>query len=179
MKNLLVLSLVSGCYAVAAADTLTGDTQLRLRAHTKYANGLNLGGYILSEPYNNVWGNLEINGLEGTGTIFIDRADGNSKPGNADVLLLTDADIAMIQSGQTVDLILSAEQMTLGNGVSELSNIYRQDSEGNLIKMSDDFKIVADYDNNKVYAMPEPATATLSLLALAGLASRRRRHEKH
>lgn len=90
-------------------------------------------------------------------------------------VVLTDADIAMIQAGQTVDLILSAEQITLGNGVSELSNIYRQDSEGNLIKMSDDFKIVADSDNNKVYAMPEPATATLSLLALAGLCVRRRR----
>lgn len=90
-------------------------------------------------------------------------------------VVLTDADIAMIQSGHTVDLILSAEQMTLGNGVSELSNIYRQDSEGNLIKLSSDFKIVADDVNHKIYAMPEPATATLSLLALAGLAARRRR----
>ena len=32
------------------------------------------------------------------------------------------------------------------------------------------------FSNMSIKAIPEPATATLSLLALAGLAARRRRH---
>lgn len=32
-----------------------------------------------------------------------------------------------------------------------------------------------EFDNNVIYSIPEPATATLSLLALAGLCARRRR----
>ncbi|MBE6435899.1 MAG: PEP-CTERM sorting domain-containing protein [Akkermansiaceae bacterium] len=61
-------------------------------------------------------------------------------------------------------------------GVSGLNDAHFFKSVGLLNKMNESEKVIGGVSSVSAYAIvPEPATATLSLLALAGLAARRRR----
>lgn len=174
------MTVVNATETTLGALTLGAGATLTLGTADSHDNNLNITSSLTVEGSSQLSPTLNAN-LVMTGGVmsFAHNAQltmGCSVTiGDTVKVVLTDEDIAMIQSGQTVDLILSADDIRLGSGVRELSNIYRQNSDGTLTKLSSDFKIVADVDNNKIYAMPEPATATLSLLALAALATRRRR----
>lgn len=89
-------------------------------------------------------------------------------------------DAEMIQSiidGGSFDLISNAKAITLGTNII-LTDINGTDYSAAPINL----EVVETSTTSgkkyslKVYGAPEPATATLSLLALAGLCARRRRH---
>ncbi len=77
----------------------------------------------------------------------------------------------------------SASKGSWHYGTFDLTDIYVTDMVSYLVLSDDYMDSAAAYEANKaaIYtttgiSIPEPATATLSLLALAGLAARRRRH---
>lgn len=86
---------------------------------------------------------------------------------SAVTVVLTDTMVQALQSGGTVDLIkVSADD------VVTLGAIQLTDALGGIVNGR------VECDGNTVYVTgtPEPATTTLSLLALAALAARRKRH---
>ena len=93
---------------------------------------------------------------------------GKLAPGSGEVILFSGVD-TLVMGGQTYSV--GSHVLTATSGV-KLSEVFRSDSV-NL----DDYYIGFNA-NGDVYAgliVPEPTTATLSLLALAGLCARRRR----
>lgn len=80
-------------------------------------------------------------------------------------------------STDSITLFDSVEALTLG-GAAYSHELYASEVFVNAdLQNTDDKKFVLSYDGSNVtlYTVPEPATATLGLLALAALASRRRR----
>ena len=81
-------------------------------------------------------------------------------------------------SAESITLFTGVDALTLG-GVEYSHALYGYEvfSNPELVN-TDDKKYVVSYNGSdvKLTVVPEPATATLSLLALAALASRRRRH---
>ena len=86
-----------------------------------------------------------------------------------------------LREGETVDLFKSVDSLMLGNATYDADNAL---AEGT-VSLNQYFTNVTNesiylaFNNGNVFAgvmsVPEPTTATLSLLALAGLAARRRR----
>ena len=83
---------------------------------------------------------------------------------------LTQEMVDTIAGGGRVDLFTSVETATLG------SHIVFTGTNGAALDKADTYSLQYDAATKTIYATPEPATATLSLLALAGLCARRKRH---
>lgn len=154
---------------IGGALTLNSGVTITLNeAHngTLTTNGLTLDG---DATFN---GNLVVKGGEldftsgGTLTMGCDVTIGNDEDSIVTVVLTQDM-VESIKQGDYVAIIRNVNIATLGSHIEfrgadfelERPNVYE-------LKQSGD----------KIYITPEPATATLSLLALAGLAARRRRH---
>lgn len=96
-------------------------------------------------------------------------------------------DILSMKAGDTLTLVSGLESLHLQTQSLMRSLEYTTLLSGELVNASDYFEnlkehsdLVFCYDSNTqtlkiIYAIPEPATTTLSLLALAALAARRRR----
>lgn len=92
------------------------------------------------------------------------------------VTIVLDAEeIALLMSGSSIDLFVDVESVTLG----EESNIVFTNADRSETYSGISLETVDNgggkHTVRAVCATPEPATATLSLLALAGLCARRRR----
>lgn len=84
--------------------------------------------------------------------------------------------IRLYLSGEALEAFESGTSFTLIEGVSDAvstASVQILDYQGNVITSSLNGGV--DANGNFVVSIPEPATATLSLLALAALAVRRRR----
>lgn len=96
---------------------------------------------------------------------------GNVTIGNTVTVMLTDTMVESIQAGNWVEIFSGVTTANLSQSLtfsgSGIMSDYVAEHEAVY-----SLKQVGD----KVYITPEPATATLSLLALAALAARRRRH---
>ena len=90
--------------------------------------------------------------------------------GNTVTVELTEEMVDIIAGGGRVDLFTSVETATLG------SHIVFTGTNGAALDKADVYSLQYDEATKTIYATPEPATATLSLLALAALAARRKRH---
>ena len=96
-------------------------------------------------------------------------------------------DILSMELGDTLTLVSGLESVSIQTQSLMRSLEYTTLLSGELVNASDYFEnlkghadLVFSYDSNTqtlkiIYAIPEPATTTLSLLALAALAARRRR----
>ncbi len=122
---------------------------------------------------------------------------------NADLILQEDSQLTLegnsvldlnnhaltIEDGAVINFLNS--ELTIGQEITLFANIAGYMKDGALVAYEDGaefrfllngYETVAEYRSNEngvggsvVYTIPEPTTATLSLLALAGLAMRRRR----
>lgn len=81
-------------------------------------------------------------------------------------------------SGYTVESTTGVKTITTTDNLVELRTTKALATTGDLKLLTDASGSTANstLSNMSIKAIPEPATATLSLLALAGLAARRRRH---
>lgn len=84
---------------------------------------------------------------------------------------LTDEMLKTLDSGGNVDLFASVERALLGQNVT----FTRAGADPSALAGTYSLVYDAGTKNISVAAVPEPATGTLSLLALAGLCARRRR----
>lgn len=82
-------------------------------------------------------------------------------------VVLTDTMVEQIAAGNRVVLFENVDSDKLGSSIT---------FAGNLIAPAETYSLQYDAGNKTIYVAPEPATATLSLLALAALAARRKRH---
>lgn len=95
-------------------------------------------------------------------------------------IMIDDSELASIVSGNSVMTIINdVEGVDMNNLALTLGSGWKfVDAQGNSLDAYNLRLDVVDAGNGKVNIVvaPEPATATLSLLALAGLCARRRRH---
>lgn len=91
-----------------------------------------------------------------------------------------DAVTALVESGASVTLFDSVESLTIGSQTLTAGDSVQASAVFANIADGPMDKYLINYDGSAVTlslnVVPEPATATLSLLTLAGLAARRRRH---
>lgn len=97
--------------------------------------------------------------------------------GDGVTLVLNSSEIAAIMHGQALVIVEGAEGTTLAEAVQLGTDIKFIDENNNdLNNLGLRLDTVATATGWNVVVAPEPATATLSLLALAALAARRKRH---
>lgn len=179
----------------SAAALGTGDVMVAAGANLAFHQDLTaatVGALTLSNGaaitlHNDHTGTLTTSGLTVNGNATF---NGNLVVAGGTITFADDATLTMgcdVAIGQEdmVTIMLTdsmVEQIALGNRVVLFENV---DSDklgssitfgGNLLASSDVYALHYDADNKTYYVSPEPATATLSLLALAGLAARRKRH---
>ena len=120
----------------------------------------------------NMTGNLVVN--NGTMTFANDSIltmGGSVTIGNTVTVVLTDTMVESIMAGNDVAIFSGVNQANLGQSLTFIGSgamsgyVAEHESKYSLKQVGD-----------TIYIAPEPATATLSLLALAALAARRKRH---
>lgn len=162
---------LAGTASTIGSLTLSGQT-ITLGTEAEHDNNLTITTSLaVSGTGSKVNANLVMN--SGTMT-FVDGAVltmGCDVTIGDGVKVYITGDIAAIRGGEAVTIIdgLSAEDhISLGSAKVYVNDEYQSD-----------FFLMTTPDSNdsmRIVVAPEPATATLSLLALAGLCARRRRH---
>lgn len=158
----------AGTDSTIGSLTLSGNT-ITLGTEASHANDLTITSSLaVSGTGSQVNANLVMN--SGTMT-FADGAVltmGCDVTIGGDVQVYITGDIAAIRGGETVTIInglTSLDTVNLGSAQIYVNDLYQSD-----------FFLVQSEDGTSIVVAPEPATATLSLLALAALAARRKRH---
>lgn len=163
---------VSGTVNAAADSTITSLTLSggSISVKPDHTGTLNVTSLFVTADGSEINANLVVNG----GTIgFADHTvltmGCSVTVGTEDTttVLLTQEMVDTVAATGRYDLFVSVEQALLG------PNIVFARADGAELEQADVYSL--KYDGSKIYITPEPATATLSLLALAALAARRKR----
>lgn len=153
-----------------SALTLTSDALIQVKED--HTGTLTTTALTVSGTGAKMYANLVMNSGELTfadDSILTMGCDVNI--GNDVTVVLTDAMVQSIMSGNDVEIITGVDHADLGQSLTFIGSGTMSDYVAAHESMYSLKQV-----GNKIYITPEPATATLSLLALAGLMARRRRH---
>ena len=155
--------------------TLSGGADITAETIIGEHNGtITLSGLTVTDNDSKMNGNLV---MAGGKLIFANNTTltmGCSVTIGADDLVtveLTEEMVDIIAGGGRVDLFTDVEGAQLVNGKIVFTGV-----DGATLDKANVYSLQYDETTKTIYAAPEPATATLSLLALAALCARRRRH---
>ena len=173
-------------------NIFTFNTGWHIRHEVAQYLGFSTNGTSVTGSYNSRNGadvvyNIDLDELKTYQGWFFDGSNGNEQKGLKGVCITISGDA---QTGTSVTLIASEKAITLTRDI-----YYAPATDGSFGFLSDDTNLkngtfmktlsieytangvtyAAAYPDSVTPAVPEPATATLSLLALAGLCARRRR----
>ena len=180
--------------SVVSEGIISGSVSLNSGASLTLLNGAETDGVVATGGTFSVLGDVELNGniaLSETGFIF---ADGVTIDLKGKDFSFADGAITIVLDANTPAVVYNAEdQATLAiNGITftnagtvagfdgDIENVkiayLTDDGEGNMTIVETETTVTLKASDVTIQGVPEPTTATLSLLALAGLAMRRRRH---